>query len=245
MIWRVRRVLVTASTNQDARTGQPGEVFVADSQTAGRGRLGHRWLAPSGTALLMSAVLPTFARPEAEVATLPLVAGLAVARAVRSLLPTAEMSAAEVRLKWPNDVLVGGLKLAGILCERVGDNVIVGIGLNVAEAALPPEVAARAVSLASLSEAAGIAAPTRAMVERVVLRELGVVHETWLAHGFAAMRDEIDSLDFLRGRVVSVRQTDCDPAPVRGVANGIGADGSLDVGGERIYAGEAHVEEIG
>ncbi|MGH9135518.1 MAG: biotin--[acetyl-CoA-carboxylase] ligase, partial [Acidimicrobiales bacterium] len=126
----VQRVVETGSTNSDllalARQGAPeGTVLVADHQTAGRGRMGRTWEAPPGSSLLVSVLL----RPPVEVADLvTMVAGLAMADAVGP----------EVRLKWPNDLVIDDRKLAGLLAEADWSGggqspaVVVGIGVNVA-----------------------------------------------------------------------------------------------------------------
>src|SRR5579875_1879015 len=133
-------VALTGSTNADllaaAAAGAPeGRVLAAEEQTAGRGRLGRSWASVPGGSLTFSVLL----RP-AEVAGsgrgwLPLLTGGAVATAVRAV------AGVEGTLKWPNDVLVGDGKLAGILAEQTPDAsaVVVGIGLNVAT---PPGAAA-------------------------------------------------------------------------------------------------------
>lgn len=227
----LHRLKVTESTNRDAHAGVPGDVFWADFQTAGRGRLDHVWLAPEGVNLTFSAVFDVAGMEPAEVATFPLIAGLAVVRAVAPLLPCA------VTVKWPNDVLVDGRKLAGILCERNGPCVIVGIGLNVNQTAFPPEIAARATSLANL---AGRVFDREAVLRRV-LDALEREHAHWRKVGFAACQPAFAAIDHLRGRVVSVYQTDADPEPVTGVCGGIQADGTLRVGETSVFAGEAHV----
>ena len=79
-------------------------------------------------------------------------------------------------------------------------------------------------------------------VRNAILGELGKWHGIWAEKGFGAVHPEIAALDALRGRMLSVRQTDDDAAPVTGVSGGIQQDGSLDVGGVKVYAGEAHVE---
>ena len=107
MEFRFHRKETTASTNADAREGRPGDVFVAEFQTAGRGRLDHEWHAARGENLTFSVVLDAADISPAEVATLPLVVGLAVARAVEALLG----NSSQVAVKWPNDVLVGGRKI--------------------------------------------------------------------------------------------------------------------------------------
>ena len=226
--WRLHRQETTVSTNLDARTGEPGDVFAADFQTAGRGRLGHVWCSPAKANLLMSAVLSTADRPPEEVATLPLVVGLAVVRAVTRFLDAGARRERPL-LKWPNDVLVGGRKLAGILCERHGDRIVAGIGVNVHEQEFPPEIAARAAFLG---------AGTVDEVRERVLDELGMLYETWRMRGFASVHPEIAAVDALKGRYVTVRQTDDDREPVAGVSAGIRPDGSLDVAGRAVYAGE-------
>jgi len=238
MTWRLHHRAETVSTNLDARAGKPGDVFTADFQTAGRGRLDHRWFSPPGTNLMMSVVLSVGGLSPETVATLPLVAGLAVVRAARRFLA----GHAAPMLKWPNDVLVGGRKLAGILCERVGDAVIVGIGVNVGQTAFPNEIALRATSLALLGAAGG--APTVVAVREAVLGELDDLYARWRADGFAAVYPELATVDLLRGQRVSVFQTDADAAPTGGICDGIRADGSLGVAGQAVYAGEAHVADF-
>jgi BirA family biotin operon repressor/biotin-[acetyl-CoA-carboxylase] ligase len=129
VLTEVRVVAQTGSTHADvvalARAGAPeGTVLVAESQTAGRGRLDRAWLAPPRSGLTFSVLLrPPF--PVARWSWLPLLAGLAV------LAPVRRLGDVDAGLKWPNDVLVGERKLAGVLAERVGDAVVLGVGLNV------------------------------------------------------------------------------------------------------------------
>jgi BirA family transcriptional regulator, biotin operon repressor / biotin---[acetyl-CoA-carboxylase] ligase len=123
------------STNTKARDlagqGAPhGTLVTASEQTAGRGRYGRTWVTPPGTAIAASVILRTFDE------LLPLRAGLAVA----------DLAGPAARVKWPNDVLLNGRKLAGILVEaRAPDWAVVGIGVNVRS--VPPEVADIATSL--------------------------------------------------------------------------------------------------
>ena len=108
----VRRESVTST--QDVALSLPvGSIVMADHQTAGRGRLSHRWDAPARTALLVSFVLPP--NP-----LLSLAAGVAAAIACGP----------EVRLKWPNDLLLHGAKLGGILVEATAEKAVCGIGIN-------------------------------------------------------------------------------------------------------------------
>lgn len=131
----VRVVASTGSTNHDvaelARAGAPeGLVLVASEQTAGRGRLDRSWASPAGASIAMSLLLqpkPGFA----QWGWLSLLAGMAVKGAIADLAP----DPSAVTLKWPNDVLLNGDKLCGILSERIehptGARAVVGIGLNV------------------------------------------------------------------------------------------------------------------
>jgi BirA family transcriptional regulator, biotin operon repressor / biotin---[acetyl-CoA-carboxylase] ligase len=100
-------------------------VLVAEAQTAGRGRMGRHWVSAPGSALTFSVLLRPAAVPPASRGWTPLLAGVAVARAVRAQTKVAAW------LKWPNDVQVDGAKLAGILAEQAGDAIVVGIGINV------------------------------------------------------------------------------------------------------------------
>ena len=236
MEFRFHHKETTASTNADAREGRPGDVFVAEFQTAGRGRLDHEWHAARGENLTFSVVLDAANASPAEVATLPLVVGLAVTRYVSSLLG----GAADVSVKWPNDVLVGGKKICGILCERNGDAVIAGVGLNVNQTDFPAEIAARATSLRL---AAGSPFDREGVLNGVVA-EIGDMHSRWRRGGFAALRGAFAAVDYLKGRMVSVFSTDDDKAPFEGLCGGVQEDGSLLVGSTKVYAGEARVRAL-
>jgi len=225
----------TDSTNRvAAESGHPWQVFTAEHQTAGRGRIGHRWLAPPGVNLAMSVVLPVGDLPLETVVTLPLVVGHSVLMAIAGLRGVKPM------LKWPNDILIDGLKVCGILCERHGDNVIAGIGINVFEREFPAEIAATATWLAKYCKVM-----TVSEVRDAVLKHLGQDFDRVKSGGFAAIYPELEEVDCLRGRELAVLQTDTDTVPIRGVCGGIAPDGSLDVGGHLVYAGEAHILKEG
>lgn len=211
----------TTSTNDRARAlaaaGAPhGTLVTAAEQTAGRGRQGRTWAAPPGRALLMSVVLRDPDR------MLPLAAAVAVA----------EAAGPEAAIKWPNDVLLHGRKLAGILAEaRPQDGwAVLGIGLNVAVRMddLPEELRPTAATL-------GL---TPGDVEAVLGRVLAAL-ERALALDRAALLDAWRARDALLGREVSW-------AAGTGVAAGIDGDGRLVVdlpgGGRRaLEAGEVHL----
>src|ERR1039458_8162031 len=130
-LWREIRVTgETGSTNADllaeARAGAAeGLVLVAETQTAGRGRLDRSWSSPPRAALTVSVLLRPVAVPPAARAWLPLLTGIAVAAALRA------RAGVTAGLKWPNDVLVADRKIAGILAEAHGDAIVAGVGLNV------------------------------------------------------------------------------------------------------------------
>jgi BirA family biotin operon repressor/biotin-[acetyl-CoA-carboxylase] ligase len=136
------RVLLDAA----ARGAAEGAVAVADEQTAGRGRLGRTWVAPPAASLLVSVLL----RPRVEPERLGLVTMAAGVAAIAAVGRVARIAA---RLKWPNDLVVDDRKLAGILAEKDGDAVVVGMGLNVAWDAFPPDIAATATACNLLTPA--------------------------------------------------------------------------------------------
>ncbi|MBF0182265.1 MAG: biotin--[acetyl-CoA-carboxylase] ligase [Magnetococcales bacterium] len=181
---------VVDSTNRMAMTlaqhdAPHGTVVVANGQTGGRGRLGRSWASPPGTNLYFSMVL----RPELpleRVAMLTLLSGLALAECVTAT------GLEGARLKWPNDLLHGGRKLGGILSEMAARGeraryVIIGVGLNVngRAADFPPEVAARAVTLA---EALGRDL-NRGEVLADFLHRFAGWYRHFLGEGFAAVRE--------------------------------------------------------
>lgn len=234
-MWRIHHKAVTESTNLDARTGRPGDVFTADAQTAGRGRLDHTWESQAGANLMFSAVIDVADLEPLHVVTLPLVVGLAVSEVVGRSCPRRT-----VAIKWPNDVLVDGRKIAGILCERVGDIVIAGVGVNVKQTEFPDGLKGRATSFAC----EGVATEP-AMVLSAVLSMFDMLQKVWRLRGFAALQAQFAARDYLKGRRVCVLRTDDDVEPVSGLCEGVQMDGTLRVAGETVYAGEAHVQQFG
>ncbi len=212
--------------------GGEGAVLVCDEQTAGRGRLGRAWNAPRGTAVLCSILLTPPA--ERRIPELSLVGGLAVAETVeRATTLTAQ-------IKWPNDVLLEGAKVAGVLAEAADGVVVLGIGLNVGQAAaeLP---AGTAIPAGSLFTANGVEYE-RAPILADLLERLEQAYDRWLAEGLDALHEGLAARDFLRGRPVVVDG-------VSGVAVGIDRLGRLEVelAGERrlVESGEVHLAGTG
>ena len=240
MKYRIHHKAVTASTNLDARAGLPGDVYTAAEQTAGRGRLTHKWLSPPGANLTMSVVFDVEGLDVDRVSTFPLMVGLAVRDALMKFLPAGDRKRERsVQLKWPNDVLVEGKKIAGILCERQGGRVIAGIGVNVNQTAFAPEIADRATSLLNLRGPGGLTSVD--VVRDAVLEALRVRYGEWRAKGFVAMHADYAQVDALAGKTISVFQTDDDANPVTSRCDGVMPDGTLLVAGVPIFAGEAHV----
>src|SRR6516164_1655348 len=142
-LWReVQVVGETGSTNADllAQAGAgaaEGLVLAAEAQTAARGRQGRRWTSPPRAALTFSVLLRPRGVPPAQLGWVPLLAGVAAASAVRAV------TGVEAALKWPNDVIADGGKLGGILAERSGPAIVVGVGINVWQdrAGLPGDAA--------------------------------------------------------------------------------------------------------
>jgi len=168
-LWQAVEVVDrTSSTNADlldrALGGAPeGVVLAAEEQSAGRGRMGRTWVAPPRAALTFSLLVRPAAVPPARRGWLPLLAGVAVASAVTAV------TGVQTRLKWPNDVLVGPAKLAGILAEAAGDAIVVGVGLNVsAEPGELPPPGPGALAATSLRIAAS-AGPESAALDSAAL----------------------------------------------------------------------------
>jgi BirA family biotin operon repressor/biotin-[acetyl-CoA-carboxylase] ligase len=207
-----------------ARAGESaGLVLVADHQTSGRGRLDRTWVTPPGAALTFSVLLAPDRVEASRWPWLPLLTGIAVAEGVR------RVAEVDCGLKWPNDVLVGDQKLAGILVERVerpgGPVAVVGVGLNVSqtEAELP-------VPTATSLALAGASTTDRTVVLREVLRTLEALYVEWQAE----RGDPAQGLrpSYLRrcttlGR--SVRVALPTGEEVRGDATGVDVDGRLEV----------------
>jgi len=198
-----------------------GAVATADHQTGGRGRLGRVWVETPGSSVLCSVLL----RPPAgrAVAQLSLVGGLAVAEAVEGV------SGLPALIKWPNDVLVEGRKMAGVLAEQRGAAVVLGIGINVnqAEERLAADARVPAGSLRSLTGRLF----DREEVLAAFLGRLDGLYARWRDGGLGAVHAELTARDFLRGRRVSVNG-------VEGVADGLDPEGRLLVDGSPVESGE-------
>jgi BirA family biotin operon repressor/biotin-[acetyl-CoA-carboxylase] ligase len=231
--FQLRRVVRTGST-QDvvraaARSGAAeGFCCVADEQTAGRGRAGRTWSAPPRSALLTSLLLR---RRAAVNAGIPFAAGLAILEALRRSCGVMAL------LKWPNDVLAGGAKLAGILAEgSAAGGTVLGIGVNLTVPSFPPDI--EGVSLHQLtatppSWAELLVAFLEALGERLAALEgagIPALREEWTAHA--------------QGIGEPVR-ADAGGHILTGIAAGIDLDGALLIdtakGRQRLVAGDVHL----
>lgn len=214
-----------ASTNDVVRSraaagAAEGLLVVADSQTAGRGRLGRSWHSPPGQNLYLSLLLRP-ALPTRRASPLTLLAGAALAH-------TLAQAGATPRLRWPNDLLVpaaGGLrKVAGILTEMASDgervrHIVLGVGLNVNGLEFPPDLAERATSLRmTLGRACH-----RAQLLADFLAAFEPLYDDFLARGPASGLQEWRRHADL-GRVCRI---DCDGTKIEGIATDIDKDGAL------------------
>jgi BirA family transcriptional regulator, biotin operon repressor / biotin---[acetyl-CoA-carboxylase] ligase len=235
----------TTSTNDVAeklaRDGvQEGVVIFAETQTQGRGRLGRKWVSPGGKGLWFSVLLRPELSPQ-EVTRLNVAAATALRRAIQrqTLLVT--------DIKWPNDVLVGGRKVAGILTELNAEldrvkHVILGIGVdvNLSVADFPHEVRKLATSLAL--ESGRIL--SRSDLAVAILRELDTDYERVVAGRFSAVADEWEARCTTIGQTVLIRQGD---RRIEGRAESLGDDGTLLVRTqhghlERVLGGDVVLE---
>lgn len=220
--WRLRCFAVLPST-QDlcrrlAEAGEPGHLAIlADRQTRGRGTQGRSWSSPPGNLALSALLRPD--TPVRQTGQYALLAAVALAEATARWLPPG----APLQLKWPNDLLLGGRKLAGILsesatgCRATVDWLVIGFGVNLAQA---PAVGDRPT--ASLAEWA--APPPADRFAADLLAELELWRRRWTAEGFAPVRAAWLAHAPEPGRPVSLRRA---TGSVTGVFAGLGEGGDL------------------
>ncbi len=231
-LWRdITVVAETGSTNTDllqaaAAGAAEGAVLAAEAQTAGRGRMGRPWLSPPRAAVIFSVLLRPAGVPIGDWGWLPLLAGVAAASALR------RVAAVEAVLKWPNDVLVGQRKLAGILAEQSGNAIVVGMGINVS--AVPAgDAGAGATSI----EAEGAGRVAREELLAGVLRELEDRYRRWTADpDGSGVRQEYESLCDTTGRTVRVE------LPGGRVITGIAAE--IDSHGRLVLQADATLTAV-
>jgi BirA family biotin operon repressor/biotin-[acetyl-CoA-carboxylase] ligase len=209
------------STNDQARRlaaeGEPGPLWItAATQTAGRGRRGRAWVSPVGN--LSSTLLIKPERPVAECAQLSFVAALASSDTVAQFARDAD-----VKVKWPNDVLANGRKISGILLESASAGaepyfLAIGIGVNLAH--FPPDTEFPATSLAAL----GVVVPSVAVALAQLASGFAKWYELWRGQGFAPIRDAWLARAANLGSRIRARLTNEETS---GVFEGIDETGSL------------------
>lgn len=222
-LWKAPAVEAHArvgSTNDRAREladagAAPWTVILAEEQTRGRGRSGDAWHSPPGTGLWVSTLAPSGPTPEP---CLPLLAGLAAAEALEAV------TGAPVSIKWPNDLLMGGRKVGGILCESGGETVVVGVGLNVRtpEGGFPDELAGVATS----AEAeAGCRVSRSALATRLLVGLRHRLEGRGQGKGGRLRPEELEALE--RRDALAGRRLECEAGS--GVGRGLDAGGALRV----------------
>jgi BirA family transcriptional regulator, biotin operon repressor / biotin---[acetyl-CoA-carboxylase] ligase len=234
----IQTVPETGSTNADlaARISAgdfvgEGDWLVADRQTAGRGRQGRVWFDGHGNFMGSTLVRPTAGDPPA--ASLALLTGLALHEVAAPLVPPPAVAL----LKWPNDLMIGVAKLAGILLERVGDAVIVGIGVNLAQA---PSVEGRAtIALSAFGPG-----PDRDHFAATLARQFALELERWRSFGIEPMIRRWLAAAHPLGTPLVVGEP--GDTPLKGRFGGLTADGALQLGladgtTRTIHAGEVRL----
>lgn len=239
--WKVHEFESLGSTNDEANRlavggAAEGEVVIADCQTAGRGRLDRQWESPAGKNIYLSIIL----RPETPPTTtsqLTLVAAVAVAETL------AKFSKERPAVKWPNDVLIDGKKVCGILTEMSAkrdktDFVILGIGINVNTDLddFSAEIKETATSLALIKGSTS----DRAEIQTELFQKLEHWYRTYLTQGFLPIYERYTALSCLKGQRVEVV---FENERKQGIAQGIDDTGALliktdDDQIERIIAGD-------
>lgn len=217
---------------------EKGLLVIAEEQTAGKGRRGNSWSSPAGTSIFMSVLLRPDFLPE-KASMLTLLAAMAVAKGIK------EETGLEAKIKWPNDVVVNGKKICGILTEMSAEmdyinHVVVGIGINANMEELPAAIRETATSL--LIEKKQLVSRASLLVK--VIEHLERYYEIFIeTEDLSRLHEEYNSQ--LVNRNVQVRVLD-PKGDYTGYARGINAFGELlvekDTGGlEKVYAGEVSV----
>jgi BirA family biotin operon repressor/biotin-[acetyl-CoA-carboxylase] ligase len=234
----IETIPTTGSTNADLLRrlgeGEPlaeGYWLVADRQLAGRGRQGRDWFDGAGN--FMGSTLVHCRPGDPPAPSLALLAGLALHEVVSALLPPPHLA----ELKWPNDLLIGGAKLAGILLEAQGATVVVGIGVNLAAA---PQLTDRPTS--SLAQFGP--SPDRDHFATLLARQFAIELERWRSFGLEPVLRRWQAAAHPIGTPLMVGEPGAEP--LRGTFAGLASDGALQLAmadGTRraIHAGEVRL----
>jgi len=201
------------STMRVAAALEPGAVVLAEEQRAGLGRHGHTWHSEAGSGIYCSLVL-------APAPVLTLALGLAAQDAI------AKSTGIACDLRWPNDVMIGDRKVAGILVQLSGAKAIAGIGINVNHESFPPELASEATSLSREKCGAGASACQPVPREPIIAALLRAADEYLAYDTSAILRLFTQGSSYAAGRRVEVHQPG---GVIRGVTAGLNPDGFLVV----------------
>lgn len=236
----------TGSTNDDIKkmaneSAENGTLVVADMQTAGRGRRGRTWISPKGESIYMSLLLRPGCMPN-QASALTLVMALAVAEAIE------ELASGKSGIKWPNDIVMNGKKVCGILTEmslaqNAIDYVVIGVGINGNQSSFEEEIARTATSIAL---ELGKKIERTELIGRILHyfeQEYAEYEKTWDVTGLADKYNQ-----YLVNRQRQVRVLD-PKGEYEGMALGINSQGELLVKRENgeieeVYAGEVSVRGI-
>ncbi|MDR2767733.1 MAG: biotin--[acetyl-CoA-carboxylase] ligase [Treponema sp.] len=209
------------------RNAPSGTVAAADFQESGRGRSGRPWFSPAGN--LYFTVLLRYGGIASIPAALTLRAGLAAALALETCFP---VLAGAVKIKWPNDIMLAGpggaaRKTAGILSEAAGGTVLVGVGVNLGRKEFPPELSARATSVALALEAYGArydGAARGVLLEKILFAlQQTLAGDDWRRGVEARLYKKGETVRFIAGAAVN----DGAAAAVEGDLAGVREDGAL------------------
>ncbi len=234
---QIHCVETTASTNQLAQQmvveGAPeGQVVLAETQTAGRGRMGRRWESPSGVNIYCSVLLKPQIPPH-QAPQLTFLSAVATAEVLTELYDI------NARVKWPNDILVGGRKIAGLLNELSAEteqihSLVLGIGINVNMTADQFPAGLRYPATSVRIETGEL--QSRVPLVRLLLQRIDFLYAEFLEQGFAPLRRRWEALFDLLDRQVEV---DLGPRIISGVVGGLEPDGAL-----RLFMPDGRIERV-
>ena len=236
----IRIAAETGSTNEDLlaalRSGErvpEGEWLIADRQTAGRGRQGREWFDGAGN--FMGSTVVRIGPDDPPAHTLSLAVGLALSETIAPEIP----SSSALFLKWPNDCLLDGAKLSGILLEREGDTIVIGIGVNLTRAPRLPD--RRTIALAEIATP-----PSRDAFAIALARSLEAELERWRTYGLEPLLRRWQAVAHPEGMPITVHEA--GGTIVSGTFAGLDETGALrlrlpDGTFKTIHAGDVHVAE--
>ncbi|OKL37969.1 biotin--[acetyl-CoA-carboxylase] ligase [Domibacillus mangrovi] len=225
--------------HQIAEEAEEGTLVIAEEQTAGRGRMARTWKSPKYTGIWMSLILkpelPPFKAPQ-----FTLITAVAVTEAIR------DVAGVMPSIKWPNDLLLNGKKITGILTELQADSdqirsIIIGIGVNVNQPEFPEELAEIATSI-SIEKGETV---SRAKIVQAIMKKLETYYDEYTMNGFSLIKEKWESYAISIGRHIIARTV---TGTIRGKALGITDEGVLKLEDENgiihnIYSADIEIEQ--